>query len=264
MKLKDKIALVTGASKGIGAAIAIGMAREGADVVVNYNTDLEGAQQTMEAIKALGRKALAVKADISSTDEIFDMFNTIKERLGRVDVLVNNAGVTGWTDLFKITPEKWDYVINTNLRGTFFCCLEAARLMKDKGGGTIVNVSTNCAELGVKNLVAYASSKGGIHAMTKQLAVELAPYNIRINTFAPGPTNVDRNLRDDPDYRVTWGGVVPLNRTADAEEMVGPAVFLASDDSKFMTGQLFYVDGGWTIQGKIPEEYMEKSMKKNT
>ena len=148
-------------------------------------------------------------------------------------------------------------MINTNLKGTFFCSLAAARIMKERGGGSIINVSTNIAQLGVKFLVAYAASKGGIHALTKQLAIELAPYKIRVNTFAPGPTKVDRNLRDDPEYDKHWGAVVPLGRTADAEEMVGPAVFLASDDSSYMTGQIFFVDGGWTAQGKIPEENLE-------
>ncbi len=263
MKLQDKIALVTGASKGIGAAIAVGLAKEGADVVVNYNGDRDGAEQTAQQVQALGRRALVVKADIASVHEIEGMFLTIKETFGRIDVLINNAGITGWTNLFEITQEKWDFVINTNLRGTFFCSLEAAKMMKETGGGTIVNISTNCAELGVKNLVAYASSKGGIHAMTKQLAVELAPYQIRINTFAPGPINVARNIKDDPGYRDNWGGVVPMKRTADPEEMIGSAVFLASHDSSFMTGQLFYVDGGWSIQGKIPEENMDNAMKKN-
>lgn len=263
MKLENKTVLVTGASKGIGAAIAIGFATEGANIIVNYNSDASGANETVRKILDEERKAIAVKADIGNTDEIFHMFDVIKKEFGGVDVLINNAGVTGWTDLFQITPEKWDYVINTNLRGTFFCCLEAAKMMKENGGGTIVNVSTNCAELGVKNLVAYASSKGGIHAMTKQLAVELAPYKIRINTFAPGPTNVKRNLDDDPEYRDSWGNCVPLKRTANEEEMIAPALFLASGDSSFMTGQLFFVDGGWSIQGKIPEESMEKSMKKN-
>jgi glucose 1-dehydrogenase len=264
MKLFNKTVLVTGASKGIGAAIAAGFAKEGANVIVNYNSDLGGANETVQKIMDIGRKAVAVKADIGKTEEIFRMFDVIKKEFGSLDVLINNAGVTGWTDLFSITPEKWDFVINTNLRGTFFCCLEAAKIMKESGGGTIVNVSTNCAELGVKNLVAYASSKGGIHTMTKQLAVELAPYHIRINTFAPGPTNVKRNLDDDPEYRNSWGGCVPLKRTADEEEMIAPALFLASEDSSFMTGQLFFVDGGWSIQGKIPEENMEKSMKKNS
>lgn len=263
MKLKGKIALVTGSSKGIGAALAIGLAREGADVAVNYHGDRDGAEAVADAIREMGQDAIIVQADISDVDAIYGMFRTVKEHFGRLDVLINNAGITGWTDLFEITQAKWDHVINTNMRGTFFCSLEAARIMKDTRGGSIVNISTNCAALGVKNLVAYASSKGGVHAMTKQLAVELAPYHIRVNTFAPGPVNVKRNLSDDPKYRDTWGDMVPMKRTADAEEMIGPALFLATEDSSFMTGQLFYVDGGWSIQGKIPEAYMDTAMKKN-
>lgn len=263
LKLKDKIVLVTGASKGIGRAIALGAAREGAHVAVNYNTDKKGALDVAGKIKETGRRAIVIKADVGKVPEILEMFRVIKSEFGKIDVLVNNAGITGWTGLFNITEKEWDLVINTNLKGTFFCCLEAAKIMKENGGGSIVNISTNCAQLGVKNLVAYASSKGGIHAMTKQLAVELAPYKIRVNTFAPGPTNVERNLRDDPDYRNTWGRMVPLGRTAEAEEMVGPAIFLASEDSSYMTGQLFFVDGGWTVQGKIPEEYMDKALEKN-
>lgn len=263
VKLENKKVLITGASKGIGSALALGMAREGADVLVNYNTDREAGNAIAAEIRKLGRKATAVKANIARVSEIVGMFKTVRKEFGLLDVLVNNAGVTGWTNLFDITEGEWDRVIDTNLKGTFFCSLEAARMMKEHGDGSIVNVSTNCAALGVKHLVAYACSKGGIHAMTKQLAVELAPHGIRVNTFAPGPTNVERNLRDDPDYRTTWGNMVPLKRTADTYEMVGPAIFLASQDSSYMTGQLFYVDGGWSVYGRIPEENLERAMQRN-
>jgi glucose 1-dehydrogenase len=263
VRLENKTVLITGASKGIGCALALGMAREGADVIVNYNTDREAGNATVMEIRKLGRNATAVKANIGRVLEIMDMFKRVREEFGKLDILVNNAGITGWTNLFDITEAEWDRVIDTNLKGTFFCTLEAARIMKEHGGGSIVNVSTNCAALGVKHLVAYACSKGGIHAMTKQLAVELAPYKIRVNTFAPGPTNVERNLRDDPGYRATWGNMVPLKRTADPDEMVGPAIFLASQDSSYMTGQLFYVDGGWSVYGRIPEENLERAMQRN-
>lgn len=217
MKLANQVALVTGASKGIGRAIALGLAREGADLLVNYNTDKSGGLQVAEQIRRMGRKAASVHADIGKVSDIRAMFEIARREFHRLDVLVNNAAVTGWTSLFEITEEKWDWVIDTNLKGTFFCSLEAARIMKEHGGGSIVNVSTNCAALGVRHLVAYATSKAGIHGMTKQLAVELAPHKIRVNTFAPGPTHVDRNLRDDPDYRTTWGDMTPLKRTADPQ-----------------------------------------------
>jgi glucose 1-dehydrogenase len=262
-RLLDKIVLVTGASKGIGKALALGLAREGAHLLVNYHTDAAGAERVVREIQDVGRRALAVQADISRVADIGLMFEVIRREFGRIDVLVNNAGITGWTSLFEITEAKWDQVVDTNLKGTFFCSLEAARMMRETDGGSIVNVSTNCAALGVKNLVAYATSKAGIHGLTKQLAVELAPYRIRVNTFAPGPTQVERNLRDDPDYDRSWGRMTPLKRTALPEEMVGPAVFLASDESSYMTGQVFYVDGGWTVQGSIPVDNLEQALAQN-
>jgi NAD(P)-dependent dehydrogenase (short-subunit alcohol dehydrogenase family) len=252
MRLKDKVVLVTGASKGIGSALARGTASEGAHVIVHYNNDRRGAESVVKEIVGMGRRAALRQADIGHVSRIRPMFDEIRREFGRLDVLINNAGLTGWTALFDVTQEKWDRVLNTNLRGTFFCSLEAARMMREAGGGSIVNVSTNCAALGVKNLVAYATSKAGIHGLTRQLAIELAPYKIRVNTFAPGPTQVERNLRDDPDYDQSWGPMTPMNRTALPKEMVGAAVFLACDESSYMTGQVFYVDGGWTVQGRIP------------
>jgi len=263
MRLNDKVVLITGASKGIGRALALGMAKEGAHLILNYNSDRAGAEAAAGEIQALGRRTLVVKADIGKVSQIQRMFAQARKAFDRLDVLVNNAGITGWTSLFEVTEEKWDWVMNTNLKGTFFCSLEAAKWMREQKGGSIINVSTNCAALGVKNLVAYATSKGGIHAMTKQLAVELAAYKIRVNTFAPGPVNVERNLRDDPGFKQAWGSMVPLGRTAEPEEMIGSAVFLASADSSYMTGQIFYVDGGWTVSGKVPLENMDRAMARN-
>jgi NAD(P)-dependent dehydrogenase (short-subunit alcohol dehydrogenase family) len=263
LKLAGRTALITGASKGIGKALALGLAHEGATVLVHYNKDEAGARQTVDAIEELGLQTSMFQANLARVDEIKLMFEGISSHFPPLDVLINNAAVTGWTSFFDITEPQWDNVIDTNLKGSFFCSLEAARVMSQGRGGSIINVSTNCAALGVKNLVAYATSKGGIHALTRQLAVELASYGIRVNTFAPGPTLVERNLRDDPNYDRTWGQVVPLGRAAIPEEMIGTAVFLASDASSYMTGQVFYVDGGWSITGRIPEEYMEQSLEKN-
>lgn len=263
-RLLDQVVLVTGASKGIGRALALGCAREGAHVIVNYHTDAAGAKAVAAEITVLGRRALVVRADLSKVAQIRKMFVRARKEFSRLDVLINNAGLTGWAGFFDTTEEKWDVVLDTNLKGTFFCSLEAARWMREtKTAGSIVNVSTQCAELGVKNLVAYGTSKAGIHGLTKQLAIELAPLGIRVNTFAPGPVNVDRNLIDDPDYRNVWGAMIPLGRTAETDEMVGPALFLASAESSYMTGQTFFVDGGWTVQGKIPVGNMEKAAKKN-
>ncbi|MBI3464351.1 MAG: SDR family oxidoreductase [Planctomycetes bacterium] len=167
--------------------------------------------------------------------------------------------------LWDATEAQSDDVFNINARGTFFCSLEAARWMRELNQpGSIINVSTNCAALGVQHLAAYAASKAAIHGLTRQLAVELAPHGIRVNTFAPGPTNVDRNLHDDPDYERQWGSVVPLGRTAAPEEMVGAAVFLASDEASYMTGQVLYIDGGWSVQGRFPIQNLEQARRKRS
>lgn len=264
MRLLGKTVLITGASKGIGRTLALGCAREGADIILNYNSDRAGAEAAAAEVRALGRRALIVRADLGRVAQINRMFAQARKHFERLDVLINNAGLTGWASFFDTTEEKWDVVLDTNLKGTFFCSLAAARWMREtKTPGSIVNVSTQCAQLAVTNLVAYGTSKAGIHGMTKQLAIELAPLGIRVNTFAPGPVNVERNLKDDPDYRDVWGAMIPLGRTAEAEEMIGPALFLASGDSSYVTGQTFYVDGGWTVQGMVPASNVQKAAKKN-
>lgn len=263
-RLLDKVVLITGASKGIGRTLALGCAREGAHVVVNYHRDRDGAEEAVADIRALDRQAIAVKADVARVRDIERLFARARREFPRLDVLINNAGLTGWSALLDTTAEQWDVVLDTNLKGSFFCSLAAARWMIDtKTAGAIVNVSTNCAALGVKNLAAYATSKAGLHGLTKQLAVELAPRGIRVNTFAPGPINVDRNLRDDPAYREVWGSVVPFGRTGEPEEMIGPAIFLASQESSYVTGQVFYADGGWSVQGRVPVGNLEWAAKKH-
>mgnify|MGYP000916118033 CR=1 FL=1 len=264
MRLSGKTVLITGASKGIGRTLALACAREGADVILNYHSDRAGAESAAQEIRSLGRRALIVGADLARVKQIERMFVRARKAFPRLDVLINNAGLTGWASFFDTTEAKWDVVLDTNLKGTFFCSLAAARWMREtKTAGSIVNVSTQCAQLAVTNLVAYGTSKAGIHGLTKQLAIELAPLGIRVNTFAPGPVNVERNLRDDPEYRKVWGAMIPLGRTAEADEMVGPALFLASQESSYVTGQTFYVDGGWTVQGMVPASNVRKAAKKN-
>jgi glucose 1-dehydrogenase len=256
MKLEGRIVLVTGSSKGIGRAIAVGAAVEGADVVVAYGSDEQGAEATAAAVRGHGRQAVVHQVDLASVCGIVDLVQAACDRFGRIDVLINNAAVVGWSPALEVTEEVWDSVLDVNLKGSFFCAIETAKRMRDTGG-TIVNLSSNVAALGVGNLSCYAASKGGIHAVTRQLAVELAPFGIRVNTLAPGPTLVERNLVDEPEYNEVWAEVVPLGRAATPEEMVGPALFLACDDSTYVTGQLLYADGGWSSAGRIPPGHLD-------
>lgn len=260
MRLKNKTALITGAGRGIGKAIALGFAKEGADVIINELAGSDYAEEVAAEIQEMGRKSSVIYADISKVDEIKAMFQTVEKTYGKLDILVNNAGITGWSDFFETSEEIFDKVMSVNLKGTLFCSIEAAKIMRKNRGGSIINISTICAALSVKNLITYSTSKGGIHAMAEQMAVELAPYNIRVNTFGPGPVNVERNLKEDPDYRTNWGNMIPLGRTAEPEEMIGPAVFLASDESSYVSGQRFYVDGAWSVQGKIPTNSMDSQL----
>ena len=243
-RLAGKVALVTGAGRGIGQAIALGLAAEGAVVHVN---DLEDPDATLAAMPE-ARRGLGLRHDVSDTGAIREMFG----RLERLDVLVNAAGVTGWIDLADPNEETWDRVVDTNLKGTFFCSTEAAKLMRAGGGGSIVNVSTVVAARAIDNSAAYGASKGGINSLTIQLSAELAGDGIRVNAIAPGATNVARNLAEDPLYLEHWAPLIPLGRAAEPADMVGPAVFFASDDSAYVTGQVLYVDGGWTVAGAFP------------
>ncbi len=244
-RLEGKVALVTGAGRGIGQAIALGLAAEGALVHVN---DLEDPDTTLAAMQEVQR-GLGLRHDVSDAGAIREMFG----RLDRLDVLVNAAGVTGWIDLADPSEATWDRVVDTNLKGTFFCSTEAARLMRAGGrGGSIVNVSTVVAARAIDNSAAYGASKGGINSLTIQLSGELAGDGIRVNAIAPGATNVARNLAEDPLYLEHWAPLIPLGRAAEPADMVGPAVFFASADSAYVTGQVLYVDGGWTVAGNFP------------
>ncbi len=249
-RLEGKVALVTGAGRGIGRALAVGLAAEGSIV---HLLDVDDPTEAHGELPASAR-GLALACDVSDAAAIRLAFS----KLDRLDVLVNCAGVTGWIDALEPSEATWDRVIDTNLKGTFFCSSEAARLMRGRGG-SIVNVSSVLATRGMPNSSAYAASKGGINALTVQLAIELAPEQIRVNAFAPGATNVERNLADDPSYLDVWPPVIPLGRIGEPEDMVGPAVFLASDDSAHVTGQLFYVDGGWTSTGTFPPSYVDRT-----
>jgi NAD(P)-dependent dehydrogenase (short-subunit alcohol dehydrogenase family) len=250
--LEGKAAIVTGASKGIGEVLAQGLAAAGAAVAVNYKSDADGAAETCRVIEQAGGKAIAVCADVSSPTEARRLVDETVGAFGSVDVLVNNAGRTRFGPPEEVTEDDWDYVMDTNLRGPFFLTVAAASEMKRRGSGSIVNVSSCAAGLMVRDHAVYTASKGGLEALTRQLALELAPQ-VRINAIAPAPTSIERNRQYDPNYDENWGRVIPMGRVAVPEDYIGPLVFLASEASGFLTGAVLNVDGGWTLKGHTPD-----------
>jgi glucose 1-dehydrogenase len=194
---------------------------------------------------------------VTSSADMKGLVDFAVDTYGGVDVLVNSAGVQRYGTVADTEESVWDEVLGVNLKGIYLASRYAIPEMRERGGGTIVNVSSVQAIASQRGVAAYTASKGGINALTIQLAVELAPDQIRVNAFAPGATNVQRNLDDDPSYRESWAPLIPLGRIAEPEDMVGPTVFLASEESSHVTGQLFYVDGGWTSAGRVPEGYVD-------
>ena len=242
--LEGKRALVTGASKGVGKGIALELARNGADVAVNYNSDARGAEATVDEIVSLGRSGFPVRADVGKSADVDAMFSVVTRELGGLDILVNNAGVQTWKPLLDLEEREWDRVIDTNLKGCFLCTQRAARMMKGSGGGRIVNIGSGCNKLAFPNLVDYTASKGGIEMFTKVAAVELGRYNITVNCAAPGAIEIERTKEEAGDYDKTWASVTPLGRVGVPRDVARAVVFFASEAGSFVTGQTLWVDGG--------------------
>jgi 3-oxoacyl-[acyl-carrier protein] reductase len=254
---ESRTALVTGASRGIGKEIALELARKRYRVAVNYLHDpAPMVEETAAQIRAIqnGRPEdlLVIEADIRSSKQVTDMFERVIGAFGHLDLLVNNAGVQTFKPLLEVTEEEWDLVIDTNLKGCFLCTQAAARYMKDSGGGSIVNLGSGCNKLAFPSLVAYTASKGGIEMFTKEAAVELGRYGIRVNCIGPGSIESERTKLEDPDYAGTWSKLTPLGRVGTAQDIAPTVVFLASDGARFISGQTIWIDGALFTKAQWP------------
>ncbi len=250
----DKRALVTGASKGIGRGIALGLAEAGWDVGVNYNGDVAGARETASAIESRGRRAWVLQADVGDRAQVESLFSRFIESAGGIELLVNNAGVQTWAPLLELKEEDWDRTIRTNLKGTFLCLQAAARLMQSAGGGAVINIGSGANKAPFPNLSDYCASKGGIENLTKVAAVEFGPLGIRVNCVAPGAIEIERTQQEDPDYAGTWGARTPLRRVGQVNDVARAVVYLGDEAAAFVTGQTLYVDGGLFSQVPWPYE----------
>jgi 3-oxoacyl-[acyl-carrier protein] reductase len=246
MKLHGKVAIVTGASKGIGAAIAKGMAKAGANVVVNYASDRSGAEKAVAAITAAGGKAVAVKADVSKSADVKELFEQTIRTFGRLDILVNNAGVYRFEPIEAVTEEEFYRIYNTNVLGAILTMQEAIKHFAPEGGA-IINIATAGVSSTLPMSSVYTSSKSALVALSSVLAKELGPRNIRVNVVAPGATETEGahaiGVLGGPMVKQLVDGT-PLGRLGQPEDMVGPVVFLASSDAHWVTGEVLFASGG--------------------
>jgi len=244
MRLAEKKAIVTGASRGIGAAISLAFAREGADVLINYVSRDKEAQETRAAIEGLGRTALLFKGDVSDSSQVKAMVNMALAKWGRIDILVNNAGITHVATPFETTEEDWDRVLRVNLKSAFLCSKAVLDAMVKQGGGRIINISSVVGKSGGIAGLTYATSKAGLIGLTKSLATHLAPHNILVNAIAPALIDTEMlRWRTEEQWKETIASI-PLKRLGDPMDMAEAAIFLASNGGNFITGATIDVNGG--------------------
>jgi len=249
-RLVGRKALVTGSSKGIGRGIAIRLAQEGADVVINYNSDPRGAEEALDEVQAMGRRGAIIRANLGTVSEVRDLVSQSAEALGGLDVLVNNAGIEKHAAFWDVTESDFDAVLNVNLKGVFFAIQAFVQQCRAAGRrGKIINISSVHEELAFPNFAAYCASKGGVRMLTRTLAVELGPLGITINSIAPGAieTPINTTLLNDPVKLQSLKRQIPLGRLGTPADVAGLAVYLASADSDYVTGTTYLIDGGLTV-----------------
>ncbi len=250
------IAIVTGASKGIGRGIAYRLAREGHDIVVNYHSDESGAEETARVVGKRGRRALVVQGDVGLKKDVDRVFDQTLDHFGVPRIVVNNAAIQTWQPLLELEEQDWDRTLRTNLKGTFLCTQRAAReLVAAQQPGRIINIGSGSNRTPFPKLIDYTCSKGGIEMMTKVAAVELGVFGITVNCVAPGAIEIERTRAEVEDYAGTWGRITPVRRVGQVEDVAAAVAFLVSDEAEFITGQTLFVDGGLFAQG--PWAYQE-------
>ena len=253
MRLAGKVAIITGAGAGIGRATALFFAKEGAEVVV-ADCDPEEGARTVRLIKENGGVAIFVQVDVSKAANVKNMVKTTVETYGKLDILINNAGIYAQADVVEVAEEEWDRILDVNLKGVFLCSKYSIPEMIKGGGGSIVNIGSEAGIVGIKNQVAYNVSKSGVIALTKSMAIDFAAHNIRVNCVCPGTTEtplVEAALERAPDpaaARRAVEEVRPANRLGRPEEIAAGILYLASDESPYATGSILSIDGGYTAQ----------------
>ena len=248
--LDDKVAIVTGADSGIGRAIAIQFAKEGATVVVNYAHNEQKADEVRQVIEKNNGKSLVIQADVSQYQQAIGLIQQAAEHFNQLDILVNNAGMEIHSPFLDVTEEQFDRVLSVDLKGAFFCAQAAAREMVNrKTAGRIVNISSVHEDLAMPKNVPYCCAKGGLRMLTRTISLELAPYNITVNNIAPGAihTPIDADVEADPEKMAALLKEIPLSRMGQPEEVAKLALYLASDAAAYVTGSTYVIDGGLSI-----------------